>query len=106
MRSACAAWWRRAGGAIAGEIGEVRVAAAGMAHPQPAHLLAHLHAVHQRGSATDGDRHVQRLGHLLEVGALLLAVPGVGVDAVRALHGMRDRERDQALLARGERTVD
>src|SRR5258705_458940 len=74
-------------------------------HAELLRSLAHLHAVDERGAAADGDRDVERLGHLLEIGAFLLAVLRVGVDAVRALDGMRHRERDEALLARRERSV-
>ena len=38
-------------------------------------------------------------GHLLEVGTFLEALGRVGIDAVRALHRVRDRERDECLLA-------
>jgi hypothetical protein len=40
-------------------------------------------------------------GHLLEVGAFLLAILCVGIDAIGTLHGMRNGERDEALLAGG-----
>jgi len=63
-------------------------------------VLQHLHAVHQRRPAADRRRDVQRLGHLLEVGALLQGLLRIGVDAVGALHRVRHRQRDQRLLAR------
>ena len=39
-------------------------------HAQSARAVAHLHAVHQRSAAADGRGHVDRLRHLLHVGAL------------------------------------
>src|SRR5688572_651887 len=66
-------------------------------------MLEHLHAMHQRCTTTDGRRHVQRLGHLLQVGALLQGVLRVRVDAIGALYHVRDRQGDQRLLARRER---
>ena len=57
----------------------------------------------ERRAAADRAGHVNRLGHLLEVGAFLQALGRVGVDAVRTLHGVRHRQRDQRLLALGER---
>ena len=60
--------------------------------------VAHLHAVHQRGTAADGGRHVHRLGHLLQVRTLLQAGLGVGVNAVGTLHRVGHRQGDQRLL--------
>ena len=41
--------------------------------PSRLEVVAHLHAVHQRGAAPDGGGHMHRFGHLLLVGALLQA---------------------------------
>src|ERR1051325_125443 len=73
------------------------------AHIPTSSACSFLHPVHQRRAAADGAGHVHGLGHLLEVGAFLQTLRRVRVDAVRALHGVRDGERDQGLLARGER---
>ena len=40
-------------------------------HRQFRGVPAHLYAMDQRGTAADGGGHVNRLGHLVEVGALL-----------------------------------
>src|SRR3954462_15574359 len=67
-------------------------------------MLEHLHAVHQGCATADRRSDVQRLGHLLEVGALLQGLLRIGVDAIGALDGMRYRQHDQRLLARRQRT--
>src|ERR671934_1527809 len=70
-----------------------------LCHHLPVDVLEHLHAVHERGAAADRRRDVQRLGHLLEVGALRERLLRVRVDAIRALHHLRHGERNQRLLA-------
>src|ERR1700686_1464846 len=47
---------------------------------------------------------MHRLGHLLEVSSLLQTLGRIRVDAVRALHRVCDGERDQRLLALGQRS--
>src|SRR2546425_6586617 len=74
-------------------------------HPQLVHVVEHLYAVDQRGAASDRCGDVHRLGHLLEVGALLQSVSRIRVDAVRALHGVRHGERDERLLPRRQRPL-
>src|SRR3954451_25207197 len=53
-----------------------------LGHHLPVYVLEHLHAMHERGAAADGGGYVQRLGHLLEVRALLQRLLGIGVDAI------------------------
>src|SRR5262249_356359 len=50
-------------------------------------------------------RDVNRLGHLVGVRSVLQALRGIGVDAIRALFGVRHGQRDQSLLAFGQRAV-
>ena len=71
-------------------------------HSRVPRVLEHLDAVDQRGASPDGRGHVDRLRHLLEIGALLEARLRVRVDAVGALDGVGHAERDQRLLALAE----
>src|SRR5579864_1231313 len=88
-------WTRAAPGAREG------LAAWPPSHADCRRVGAHLHAVHERRAAANGSRDVHRLGHLVEVRPFLEGVLAIGVDAVGALHGVGDRERDERLLARG-----
>lgn len=70
-------------------------------HLQVLDDFLHLHAMCERRAAADRVRYVECLGHLLFGDAFLQAGVGVGVDAVRALHGGCHGERDDGLLAGG-----
>ena len=59
----------------------------------------------ERRAAADRVRYVECLGHLLFGDAFLQAGVGVGVDAVWALHGGCHGERDDGLLAGGQRAL-
>src|SRR5262245_59503039 len=74
-----------------------------LSHDLLVHVLEQLLAVYERRAAADRGGDVDRLGHLLEVGALLQRFLGVGVDAVGALHRVRDGEGDEGFLARRQR---
>ena len=52
----------------------------------------------KRSAAPDGNRHMEGFRHLLEIGTFLLTILGVRVDAIGALHGVRNRKRNEALL--------
>jgi hypothetical protein len=68
-------------------------------------VLEHLHTVYEGGPPADCRDDVYGLGHLLEVGAVLQALLAVGVDAVRALDGVGDGERDERFFTSRERAV-
>src|SRR5262245_28628967 len=74
-------------------------------HPELLSRFAHLHTMHQRGAATDRHGHMQRLRHLLEIRAFLLAIFGIGLDAIGALYRVRHSQGDQALLTSGQSAV-
>src|SRR5262245_6501782 len=103
--SARGAWRRARVGRILGRAPVPVTASLAKLHPQLVRHVAHLHPVDERGPALDGRGHVRDLGELRRIAALLQGVAGVGVDAVRALDGEGRAERDQALLARGERAL-
>ena len=74
-------------------------------HLEVLYDFLHLHAMGERRAAADRIDHVEGLGHLLFGDALLQAGVRVGVDAVRALHGGCHGERDDGLLAGGQRAL-
>src|SRR5581483_11527137 len=55
--------------------------------------------MHQGSAAANGGCDVDGFGHLFRIGAFLQAGLRVRVNAVRALNGMRDRQRNQAFFA-------
>ena len=57
--------------------------------------------MHKRSPAADCDSYVKGFGHLLEIGAFLLAILCVSINAIGTLHNMRNGKRDEALLACG-----
>src|SRR6516164_816231 len=54
--------------------------------------------MYQRGAAANGGRHVHGFTHLLEIRTFLKTSLCISIDAVRALHGMRHSQSDEALL--------
>src|SRR5438874_8822222 len=68
-------------------------------------MLTHLDTVDQRRAAASRRGNMHGFGHLVEVGTLLECVPAVRINAVRTLHGVRDGERDDRLLASRQRAV-
>lgn len=68
-------------------------------------MFPHLHAVHERGTAPNRHGDMQGFRHLFKIGSLRHGFLGVSLDAVGALHGVRDRERDDAFLAFAQRPI-
>src|SRR5262245_26037548 len=61
--------------------------------------IAHLYAMNERGSPTNGAGHMHRFRHFLDVRSLFERRLRVRIDAVWTLHGVSDGQSDEGLLA-------
>jgi hypothetical protein len=69
------------------------------------YVVAHLNAMHQGRAAANGCRDMHCLGHLLDIRAFFEAGGTVGIDAIGALHGMSNSQRDERFLALRKRAL-
>src|SRR3546814_16536727 len=76
-----------------------------MLHGYLFYFVHHLDTVYKRSSTADRRRDVDSFHHLLLVVTFLGGIGGVGVNAVRALNGMRDGQGDERFFAGGQGAI-
>jgi hypothetical protein len=64
--------------------------------------IAHLNAVNQRSTASNGCNDMNRFCHFSQVRPLFQAGLGISVDAIGALDRMGDSQRNEGLFALGQ----